>query len=108
NVILKLDIPRDQVYVEGMIMETTITRERGFGIEFIGAYGKGNAQRGGFTTPNSSLNSLLTTGNPTSLSGFFAGFGGPGQAKEFSIGGQKVVVNNVNGLIQAIASNSNT
>lgn len=109
NVINKLDIPRDQVYVEGMILETTIKRDRGFGIEFIGAYGKGNAQRGGFTTANSPLNGLLTTGNPTSLSGFFAGFGGPEKSpRTFKIAGQEVQVNSVNGLIQAIASNDST
>ncbi|MBT4792778.1 MAG: hypothetical protein HON90_14480, partial [Halobacteriovoraceae bacterium] len=48
NVIGKLDIPRDQVYVEGLIMETSVTKVRGFGVEFMGAYGQGNAQRAGF------------------------------------------------------------
>jgi general secretion pathway protein D len=108
NVIAKLDIPRDQVYVEGLIMETSITRIRGFGVEFMGAYGRGNAQRAGFTTKGSGFTDLLS-GNPLALSGFFAGFGGPEKSPtEFDIGGTTVKVNSVNGLVKAIASNSNT
>ena len=108
NVIAKLDIPRDQVYVEGLIMETSITRIRGFGVEFMGAYGRGNAQRAGFTTKGSGFTDLLS-GNPLALSGFFAGFGGPEKSPtSFDIGGTTVKVNSVNGLVKAIASNSNT
>jgi len=106
SVISKLDIPRDQVYVEGMIMETTLTKVRGFGVEFVGAYGKGNAQRAGFVEGNDMFN--LLSGNPTGLRGFFVGSGGPGAAKEFDIGGNKVKINSVNALVKAIASNTNT
>ena len=45
TVIKKLDVARDQVYVEGMIMETQINKDKGFGIRIGGAYGSGNAQR---------------------------------------------------------------
>lgn len=107
NVISKLDVPRDQVYVEGMIMETTVTKVRGFGVEYVGAYGSGNAQRGGFLS-NRGLVDLMS-GNPTNLSGFFVGIGGPEQSsKTVNIGGTDVQVNSVNALIKAIASNSNT
>lgn len=107
NVIAKLDIPRDQVYVEGLIMETNVTQTRSFGIEFVGAYGQGNAQRGGFT-PDGEIFNLLA-GNPTGLRGFFTGFGGPEKAgRTVNIAGTDVTVNSVNGLIKAIAANTNS
>jgi general secretion pathway protein D len=107
NVIGKLDIPRDQVYVEGLIMETSVTKVRGFGVEFVGAYGQGNAQRGGFTNGGGIFD--LLSGNPTNISGFFAGIGGPETgSRTVEIGGQELKINSVNALIKAIASNSNT
>ena len=107
SVISKLDIPRDQVYVEGMILETTLTKVRAFGTEYFGAYGAGNAQRGGFTT-GSGITDLLA-GNPTSLSGFFVGGGGGGTVSVPNpAGGDDLKVNSVNGLIRAISSNSAT
>ncbi len=107
SVIAKLDIPRDQVYVEGLIMETTLTKVRSFGVNFLGAYGKGNAQRAGFVEGNDLVN--LLGGDPTSLSGFFAGVGGPNKSPtEFDIGGNTVKINSVNALIKAVASNTNS
>lgn len=105
NVIAKLDIPRDQVYVEGLIVETTINKVRSFGVEYMGAYGAGNAQRGGFLNDGSLVS--LISGNPTALSGFFVG-GGAGGTVEIPnpAGGDPLKVNSVNGLIKAIASNS--
>lgn len=108
SVISKLDIPRDQVYVEGMILETTLTKVRAFGTEFVGAYGAGNAQRGGFTSSNG-ITDLLATGSPTSLSGFFVGGGGGGTVElPNPAGGNPIVVNSVNGLIRAISENTAT
>ncbi len=108
SVIHKLDIPRDQVYVEGLIMETTISKVKGFGVEFMGAYGPGNAQRGGLVNQNGSLFNLLS-GTPQNITGFFAGIGGPEKgAKEVEIGGQKLKVNSVNAIIKAIATHDTT
>lgn len=108
NVISKLDIPRDQVYVEGMIMETSINKVRGWGVDFIGAYGRGNAQRGGFNS-GQGLGDLLATGNPVNISNFFVGIGGPNkQPTEFDIGGNTIKINSVNALIKAIAQNAAT
>ncbi|MDA8793598.1 type II secretion system secretin GspD [Bacteriovoracaceae bacterium] len=108
DVIKKLDIPRNQVYVEGMILETNVSRQKSFGVEWAGAYGAGNAQRGGFIT-GSDLTTLLSTGNPTSLNGFFIGSGGPEtEPKTLEIGGQEVKVNSVNALIKLLAVNGNT
>jgi general secretion pathway protein D len=105
SVIQKLDIPRDQVYVEGMIMETTITKARAFGVEYYGAYGKGAAQRGGFLSNNGLFD--LVSGNPTGLSGFFVGGGGGGRVEIANpAGGDPIKVNSVNGLIRAISTNN--
>jgi len=109
SVIAKLDIPRDQVYVEGLIMETTIRKINAFGVEYLGAYGAGNAQRSGFLN-GGGLADLAATGNPSGLSGFFFGGGGGGtiEIPNPVSGGDPITVNSVNGLIKAIASNDDT
>jgi len=107
NVIKKLDIARDQVYVEGMIMETTVNRTTGLGISIIGAYGTGSAARAGFTGGSNDLISLLT-GNITSLGGLFAGFGIGRKIITTTPDGKEIEVNTVNGLITAVAANSDT
>jgi general secretion pathway protein D len=116
DVIGRLDIPRDQVYVEGLILEATVNKNRAFGVEYVGAYGQGTAQRSGFTTQTSQTNGLLgllSSGIPQSLGGFVAGVGigptrtvtptGPnGQA------GNPIKVNAVSALIKAVASHSSS
>jgi len=108
SVIEKLDIPRDQVYVEGMIMETQVTKSRSYGISLIGAYGTGGTQKAGFAGGSGAqdLVSVLTN-NITSLGGLFIG-GGYGDKVTQTVGGQQVQINTVSGLITAIANNSNT
>ena len=108
DVIGRLDIPRDQVYVEGMILEANVTNTKGFGVEWAGAYGQGNAQRAGLTNTNSDLLNLLSSGVPTALGGFFAGAGiGPTRNIPDGKGGS-IKVNAVNAFIKAIASHGNT
>lgn len=104
DVIARLDIPRDQVYVEGMILEANVTKNKGFGVNFVGAYGQGNAQRAGLGSTD--LFNLLG-GNPTGINGFFAGIGAGG-TRTVNIGGQDVKVSGVNALIKAVASHQNT
>ena len=107
EVISKLDIPRDQVYVEGLIMETNVAKERGFGVSIIGAYGSGGAQKAGFTGGSNDLVNLLSN-NITSLGGLFVG-GGTGPKVQFTPpGGSAVTINSVNGLISAIATDTST
>ncbi len=107
SVIKKLDIPRDQVYVEGLIMETNVSKAKGFGISIIGAYGSGSAQRAGFTGGSSDLMNVLT-GNITSLGGLFVG-GGIGKTITQDVpGGQAVKIQSVNALLTAIATSSST
>ena len=114
DVIGRLDIPRDQVYVEGMILEANVTKARGFGVEYVGAYGAGNAARTGFTTTGSAstgLLNLLTSGVPQSLGGFVAGVG-IGPSREVKIGtgttAQTAKVNAVSALVKAIATHQST
>jgi general secretion pathway protein D len=106
SVIGKLDIPRDQVYVEGLIMETNVSKDKGFGINIIGAYGTGAADKAGFIGNSGDLVNVLTN-NITSLGGLFIG-GGAGASVTQTIGGQEITIDTVNGLITAIAANANT
>jgi general secretion pathway protein D len=107
QIIAKLDIPRDQVYVEGLIMETQVTNSTSFGTTLVGAYGSGGAQIVGSNPAKSGDLLSLLQGNITSLGGFFGGIG-YGQVKQFTIGGAQVNINSINGLIKALASANNT
>lgn len=107
DVIQKLDVPRDQVYVEGMMMETQVNRNTALGVSIIGAYGSGNAQRAGFTGGTNDLVNLLS-GNFVSLGGLFAGGGIGKKVTVPGPTGQDITVNSVNGLISALASNGTT
>ena len=108
SVIDKLDIPRDQVYVEGMIMETQVTGAKGFGTTLVGAYGTGAAQRAGFVGGQGGQDLLnVLTNNITSLGGLFVG-GGTGKKVNLNVGGQAITVNSVTGLITAVANSSRT
>ncbi|MBF0298434.1 MAG: type II secretion system secretin GspD [Oligoflexia bacterium] len=107
NIISKLDVPRDQVYVEGLIMEAQVSSGTTFGISIIGAYGSGSAQKI-ISSPAGTADLLsLLTNNITSLSGLFIG-GGGGKEVEITSGGNKMKINTVNALIKAIANDSST
>lgn len=117
DVISRLDIPRDQVYVEGLILEANVEKNRAFGVEYVGAYGQGTVQRSGFTTQNSASNGLLNliqTGIPQSLGGFVAGIGlGPSRKVDLKnpttgAAAGSARVNAISALIRAIASHSST
>lgn len=105
-VISQLDIPRDQVYVEGLMMETSVGKTNGFGISLIGAYGSGGAQKAGYGKTNDLLS--LMTNNITNLTGMFVG-GGLGRKVDLTTpDGKTVQVNSVNALITAIATQNST
>lgn len=106
TVIAKLDIPRDQVYVEGLMMETQVSKVNKFGVTLLGATGTGPLQRAG--TGNQGDLTALLTNNITSLSGLFIG-GGIGHTYDVpGPGGTTIKVNSVNGLVSAIANLSGT
>ncbi len=106
-VIAQLDIPRDQVYVEGLMMETQVNKDKNFGVSLIGKYGSGGAQTIGYGKTGDLLG--LMTNNITNLSGLFVG-GGIGRKIDIPgpNGGPAVQVNSVNALITAIATHSTT
>ena len=104
EVISKLDVPRDQVYVEGLIMETNVDNSRSLGVSIVSATGSGAAQRV-TSGPTGDFTSLVT-GTIPSLGGLFAGVG-LGSKVELNANGQTIEVNSVNALIKAIASNTN-
>ncbi|CAM9866374.1 unnamed protein product, partial [Chrysoparadoxa australica] len=106
EVINKLDVPRDQVYVEGLLMETNVSNGRELGVSLITATGSGAAQR--VATGNTSELTSLLTGSITSLGGLFAGIGTGKRVSVSGPNGQTIEVNTVNGLIKAIAQSSNT
>jgi general secretion pathway protein D len=111
DVIARLDIPRDQVYVEGLILEANVTKNRAFGVEYAGAYGQGTAQRAGFLPPGSALQSLLTTGAPQAIGGLIAGIGlGPSRNIKLGQGtnATEARVNAVSAVIKAIAAHAST
>ncbi|HLE01085.1 MAG TPA: type II secretion system secretin GspD [Bdellovibrionota bacterium] len=98
RVINKLDLPRDEVYVEIVIMEITLNREFAFSTNVI------NPTSGIGFTPNTDLYDFVA--NPLSQRGALLGFTSGGK-REFTISGQKVEVSSVQGLIKAIQTNSN-
>ncbi|OUR97010.1 type II secretion system protein GspD [Halobacteriovorax marinus] len=106
EVIRKLDRPRSQVFVEGMIMETSVTKDRGFGINIIGAYGNGATDKAGFIGNGGDLVNVMTN-NITSLGGLFVG-GGAGKSVTQTIGGTEVQIKSISALITAVAANAST
>ena len=104
NVINKLDIPRDQVYVEGLILETSASRIREFGVEYLGAYGSGAAQRAGFT--NSGTLAGVLAGAPPSGGVFVSGTAGA--SGTVTVGGNEITANPFNAMIKAVASDGQT
>lgn len=106
SVISKLDIPRDQVYVEGLILETTANRTREFGVEYLGAFGSGAAQRAGFTNTGA-LSSVIGGATPQG-GGLFVGGTSKGGTIDFPGPNGPIKLNAVNAMIRAVASNSNT
>jgi general secretion pathway protein D len=108
KVIKKLDVPKDQVYVEGLIMETTVSRAKDVGVSIIGAYGTGNADRAGFLGGESgNVLQQLVGGQWQSIGGLFAG-AGIGKTVTTEINGAEVKLDSINALITAVASNGNT
>lgn len=106
NVIDKLDIARDQVYVEGMIMETTVSDGSGYGISILGAYGTGNTQRVGMNSSGDLISMIMGTAVP--LGGFFTGAGFGKSIEQTMADGSTQKISSVNALITAVATNSST
>lgn len=75
ELIKKLDVPRRQVYVEALILETTLDNGNKFGVEWQGTVGNGNsAGTIGYVPTDGSTLSAFANGEATALgSGFNLG-----------------------------------
>lgn len=97
----KLDVPRDQVFVEGIIMEMNTERTRAWNPTYYyldsGSKGIGRA---GFSRQGSLANII----NPSSDSGAVLGFG-TGSTFKFTIAGQEYTVPSLLAFIQLIQQN---
>jgi general secretion pathway protein D len=67
----KLDIPRKQVYVEALILETSLDRQDSYGVQWFGAMASGNSM--GAVDFGGSLGSVMNAGGAM-LSGIPGGF----------------------------------
>jgi len=108
SVLKKLDIPRMQVYVEGLVVETEVTKNNGFGMGYLGAYGEGASERFGFS---GDALAALAGGGVASLGTAFQNFGvGFGLGKKINLGndadGLPINVSAINGFLRAVASDA--
>ncbi|MBI3542316.1 MAG: type II secretion system secretin GspD [Deltaproteobacteria bacterium] len=101
RVISKLDVPRDQVYVEAIIMEMSLNKSFELGTS-VAAPTSGV----GFL-PNNDFATFLT--NPFAVPGLLLGFQSGKGGKTITIPGttNQVQVSNVAGLIKALQQNTN-
>lgn len=98
RVINRLDIPRNQVYVEVVIMEVKIDRSFDYSVNLMDvANGRG-------LLTNTDLAKFLT--NPISSTGAILSFA-EGKKTPVTFGTQRLEVNNINGLVKAIQGHTN-
>lgn len=97
RVINKLDIPRDEVYVEVVIMEVGLSRDFEFSAN-VALPTSGIA-----LTPNSDLVNFLAS--PIASKGIAFGFKG-GNKTNINVGGKDIPVSGVAGLIRALQTNA--
>ena len=109
KIIEKLDIQRDQVYVEGLIMESELSAGHEWGISWVGAYGTGDTDRAGYGGTNrGNMANLLSPTGITSIGGLFSGIGVGKKVEMTMPDNSKKSIRSVTGLLTAIASNDNT
>jgi general secretion pathway protein D len=102
KVIERLDQPRDQVFLEAMILEMNINRSNQFGMSFLAA-----SSGVGLNSASGNLQKLLQGGVP---SGFVLGFKQGAQKANVDLGsGQPPLhVNDLNGVFELIQANSDS
>lgn len=99
KVVENLDVPRDQVFIEALIMEVRLNRDNSFGTSFV------SAPNGiGLDSVSGALKGLLA-GNPLAAGGFALGFKS-GRGREVGVGDNKLNVNSLNGLVELIQGNT--
>ncbi len=105
SVIKKLDIPRDQVYVEGLIMETSVDVTKSFGVSYAGVTGTGVASRVGF---NAGEVAPLATSPLGINDGVFAGIGLGGVRSVNIPNVGDVDISPINVLVKAASTDADT
>lgn len=100
RVINRLDIPRDQVYAEVVIMEVSVGRDSEWTSNVI-------APTSGLAlAPSASDVQSFYASQGLNAKGLTLGFGAGGN-KSFTVGGQTITVPNIGGLIQALQTHAN-
>ncbi len=96
----KIDIPRDQVYVEAIIMEMSANDQTNFGMSYYkfepGTDGLGRMGFGG----HSSLATLASIGGEGAILGF-----GSGETVNIKVGGQDVAVKSLSAFLTLLKNN---
>lgn len=102
----KIDIPRDQVYVEAIIMEMNATDALDYQIGYFKFDEGGSGAKAGFNgfTPESSLSDLL---NPAKGSGTILGFGSGEKVTVTPPGGTALTIPSLVGFINFLKRNAN-
>lgn len=99
KVVETLDVPRDQVFIEAMILEMKLNRDNSFGTSFVSA-----SNGVGLPSASGALAGLLA-GNPIA-SGFVLGFKHGNEKAAVTVGNQTFHVNSLNGVIELIQGNT--
>jgi general secretion pathway protein D len=96
KVVETLDVPRDQVFIEALIMEMRLSGTDAFGTSFVSA-------PNGIALPGASgaLAGLLS-GNPLAANGFALGFKSGRSRPAVTVGDNTYNVNTLNGLVELI------
>jgi general secretion pathway protein D len=98
----KLDVPRDQVYIEGIIAEINVTDQHKWGINYYNLVGNSYAGRSGFISDSGSVASFLS---PANDSGAILGFGGGGTVQFTDpTSGQTITIPSLVGFLNFVAS----
>ncbi len=100
RVINRLDIPREQVYVEVVILEVQLGRNFNFSANIISA-----PSLLGSVTSKDDITSTFATGNPFSSNGVLTSFA-LGNTYNLTVNGQNIPISSVQGLIKAVQANN--
>ncbi len=105
KVVENLDVPKDQVYIEALILEMKLNKGGSFGTSFVSA-----TNGMGLPSASGALAGILS-GNPFAAGGLALGFKS-GRSREVSFGSgdeeKKYQVNSLNGLIELVQGNTDT
>ncbi|MBI2091866.1 MAG: type II secretion system secretin GspD, partial [Deltaproteobacteria bacterium] len=104
KVVSKLDIPRSQVYLEAVVMELTVKKNKSYGL--LGAFGGGTvggARIFGSDPYSNTLSGLLTGGGPSALPGLLGGLIGRDNVP-VNIGGEERSIPSMGIFLSALST----